>query len=385
MRITNIETFMVQVAPGLRTWLFVKVSTDEGVHGWGEATLEGKERTVATAIHNYAEQHGIIGADPRQIERLWQVQYRHGFWRGGVVLNSAISGIDLALWDIKGKLAGMPVYELLGGAVRDRIRLYTHVAIGLPTEQTAADVTALVDAGWTALKASTFAPIPENYEADAVRIAAARVAAIREVVGDRVELFVDNHGRTRASVACRMLDALAPYHLGWFEEPVTPEDLDGQRQVMAYPRNTDIATGERLFSIWEFRDSIEGKLTDVVQPDICHAGGITALKKIAAMAEAHHIPVAPHNPNGPVATAASIHLAAAIPNFRVLEFAKQLHLPGWAEVQREALPLTPGWAALPARAGLGIELDEDALAKYATDPAAFYPGVYEEDGTPANV
>ncbi len=385
MRITNIETFFVQIAPKLRTWLFVKVSTDAGVHGWGEATLEGKEMTTATAIHNYAEQHGIIGADPRQIERIWQIQYRHGFWRGGVVLNSAISGIDQALWDIKGKLAGMPVYELLGGAVRDRIRMYTHVAIGLPTEQTAEDVQKLATAGWTALKASSFAPIPENHEADAVRIAVERVAAIRAVVGDTMELFVDNHGRTRASVACRMLDALAPYNLAWFEEPVTPEDLDGQRRVMAHPKNTDIATGERLFSPWEFRDIIEQKLTDVVQPDICHAGGITALKKIAAMAEAHHIQVAPHNPQGPIATAASIHLAACIPNFRILEFANQLHLPGWAEVQRNPLPITPGWAELPTAPGLGVDLDEDALARYTVEPTGYYPGVYEEDGTPANV
>jgi len=384
MRITDIETFFVKVAPHVRIWLFVKVSTDAGVHGWGEGTLEGKEQVVAAAIHGYAEQHGIIGMDPRQIERIWQVQYRHGFWRGGVVLNSAISAIDQALWDIKGKLAGMPVYELLGGAVRDRIRMYTHVAIGLPTEQTAEDVRRLADAGWAALKAASFAPIQENYEADAVRIAVERIAAIRAVVGDRIELFVDNHGRTRASVACRMLDALAPYNLAWFEEPVTPEDLDGQRQVMAHPKNTDIATGERLFSPWEFRDIIEGKLADIVQPDICHAGGITALKKIAAMAEAHHIQVAPHNPQGPIATAANIHLAAAIPNFRILEFANQLHLPGWAEVQREALPLTPGWAELPSGPGLGVELDEDALAKYATEPAAYYPGVYEEDGAPAN-
>ena len=385
MKITNIETFFVQIAPRLRTWLFVKVSTDEGVHGWGEGTLEGKEQIVAAAIRGYAEQHGIIGMDPRQIERIWQVQYRHGFWRGGEALNSAISAIDQALWDIKGKLAGMPVYELLGGAVRDRIRMYTHVAIGLPTEQTAEDVQKLATAGWTALKASSFAPMRENYEADAVRIAVERIAAIRAVVGDRMELFVDNHGRTRASVACRMLDALAPYRIAWFEEPVTPEDLDGQRQVMAHPKNTDIATGERLFSPWEFRDIIEQKLTDIVQPDICHAGGITALKKIAAMAEAHHIQVAPHNPQGPIATAANIHLAAAIPNFRILEFANQLHLPGWAEVQHDPLPITPGWAALPTGPGLGVELDEAMLAKYATEPAAYYPGVYEEDGTPANV
>jgi galactonate dehydratase len=376
---------MVRVAPKVRTWLFVRVETDSGIHGWGEATLEGKERAVATAIQGYAEQHRIIGMDPRQIERIWQVQYRHGFWRSGVVLSSAISGIDQALWDIKGKIAGLPVYELLGGAVRDRIRLYTHVAIGLPTEQTATDVQDLVGKGWTALKAASFAPIPENHEADAVRIAVERVAAIRAAAGDRVELFVDNHGRTRASVACRMLDALAPYDIAWLEEPVPPEDLDGLRHVMHYPHRTDIATGERLFSIWEFRDVIEGRLTDIVQPDICHAGGITALRKIAAMAEAHHIQVAPHNPQGPLSTAASIHLAAAIPNFRILEFANQLHLPGWAEVQREPLPLAPGWAELPDRPGLGVELDEDALARYAVEPEGYYPGVFEVDGTPANV
>src|SRR4051794_34857989 len=385
MRITAVETYFTQVAPQLRTWLFVKVSTDAGVHGWGEGTLEGKERVVATAIEGYARQHDIIGADPRQIERIWQRQYRHGFWRGGGVLNSAISAIDQALWDIKGKLAGLPVYELLGGACRDRIRLYTHCNVGPEAAQTGSDVPGLVAAGWTALKVSSFDRRAENYEADAAHIAEERVAACREAGGPGLELFVDNHGRTRGALACRMLDALAPYKIGWFEEPVQPEDTDGLRQVAHYPRTAEIATGERLFSPWEFREIIEQKLTDIVQPDICHAGGITALKKIAALAEAHHIQVAPHNPQGPISTAASIHLAAAIPNFRILEFANQLHLPGWAEVQREALALAPGWAELPARPGLGIELDEHALVRYASDPGGYYPGTHEIDGAPANV
>lgn len=385
MRITAVETYLVQVAPRLRTWLFVKVSTDRGVHGWGEGTLEGKEQVVATAIGGYARQHGIIGADPRQIERLWQRQYRHGFWRGGVVLGSAISALDQALWDIKGKLAGLPVYELLGGACRDRIRLYTHCNIGPEAEAHGADVPTLLAAGWTALKTTSFDRHPENYEAEAIAIAVRQIAGCREAGGPELELFVDNHGRTRASVASRMLDALAPYNIAWFEEPVQPEDLDGQRQVMAYPKNTEIATGERLFSPWEFREIIEHKLTDIVQPDICHAGGITALKKIAAMAEAHHIQVAPHNPQGPISTAASIHLAAAIPNFRILEFANQLNVPGWAEVQAEAITLTPGWAELPTRPGLGIELDEEVLARYAVEPGGYYPSLYEVDGAPANV
>jgi galactonate dehydratase len=295
-----------------------------------------------------------------------------------VVLNSAISAIDQALWDIKGKLAGMPVYELLGGACRDRIRLYTHCRTG-------DDAAALVAAGWTALKVGSFGRQSENHEADAIEIAVEQIAAIRAGGGDALELFVDNHGRTRASVACRMLDALAPYRIAWFEEPVQPEDTDGLRQVGRYPKSTEIATGERLFSPWEFRELIEQKLADIVQPDICHAGGITALKKIAAMAEAHHIQVAPHNPQGPISTAASIHLAAAIPNFRILEFANQLHLPGWAEVQREPLAIAPGWAELPTRPGLGIELDEAALTRYATEPMGYYPGTYENDGAPANV
>ena len=385
MRITAIETYLVQVAPHVRTWLFVKVSTDAGVHGWGEGTLEGKERVVAAAIDSHARQHDLIGADPRQIERLWQRQYRHGFWRGGVVLGSAISALDQALWDIKGKLAGLPVYELLGGACRDRIRLYTHCHVGPEAAQTGADVPTLIAAGWTALKVPSFNRGRANHEADAVATAVEQIAACREAGGDSLELFVDNHGRTRATVACRMLDALAPYRIAWFEEPVQPEDGDGLDQVYRYPRQTEIATGERLFSPWEFREIIERKQTDIVQPDICHAGGITALKKIAAMAEAHHIQVAPHNPQGPISTAASIHLAAAIPNFRILEFANQLQLPGWAEVQREALAITPGWAELPARPGLGIELDEEALARYAAEPRGYYPGAYEEDGAPANI
>ena len=385
MQITQIETFFVQVAPHLRTWLFVKVSTDEGIHGWGEGTLEGKEETVAAAVHNYSTQHGIIGMDPRQIERIWQIQYRHGFWRGGVVLNSAISAIDQALWDITGKLAQLPVYQLLGGACRDRMQLYTHCHVSASPEQTRADLQAFIDAGWTALKTGSFARTTTSVEAAVIREAVAQVAAIRDVVGEEIELLVDHHGRTRASVTCRLLDALAPYHLGWFEEPVTPEDADGLRQVMHFPHTMDIATGERLFSIWEFRDLIEQKMADVIQPDICHAGGITSLKKIAAMAEAHHIQVAPHNPNGPVATAASIHLAAAIPNFRILECANQLSEPGMAAIQTMRLPIAAGWCELPTRPGLGIDLDEEALRRYATKPTTYYPGVFEQDGTPVNV
>lgn len=385
MRITAVETFFTQIVPNLRTWVFVKVSTDQGVHGWGEGTLEGKERVVAAAIDTHVRQHDLIGADPRQIERIWQRQYRHGFWRGGVVLNTAISALDQALWDIKGKIAGLPVYELLGGACRDRIRLYTHCNVGPEAEASGSDAASLVAAGWTALKVSSFDRRVENFESEAVDIAVERIAASRRGGGDALDLFVDNHGRTRAAVACRMLDALAPYRIGWFEEPVQPEDTDGLRQVVRHPRTTEIATGERLFSPWEFRELTEGRLADVIQPDICHAGGITALKKIAALAEAHHIQVAPHNPQGPLSTAASIHLAAAIPNFRILEFAHQLHLPGWAEVQREPLALAPGWAELPTRPGLGVELDEAALARYAVDPTGYYPGTHDVDGTPANV
>lgn len=385
MRITGVETFFTQIVPNLRTWLFVKVTTDAGVNGWGEGTLEGKEQVVAAAIAGHVRQHNLIGADPRQIERLWQIQYRHGFWRGGAVLNSAISALDQALWDIKGKLAGLPVYELLGGACRDRIRLYTHCTPGDDPSRPGSDVATLMAAGWTALKVASFDRRPENHEADAARIAEEQIAACRQAGGPGLELFVDNHGRMRGAVACRTLDALAPYNIAWFEEPVQPEDTDGLRQVMHHPKNTEIATGERLFSPWEFREIIEGKLTDIVQPDICHAGGITALKKIAALAEIHHIQVAPHNPQGPISTAASMHVAAAIPNFRILEFANQLHLPGWAEVQREALPIAPGWAELPTRPGLGIELDEAALARYAVDPGSYYPGTREADGAPANV
>ncbi len=384
MQITDVQTFLCRIQPDIRAWLFVKVTTDEGVYGWGEGTVESNEQTVVQAVRTYADRH-LIGMDPRRIEYIWQTQYRHNFWRGGVILNSAIAAVDQALWDIVGKLANLPVYQLLGGAVRDRIRLYTHVGIGLETAQSGDDARALVAQGWTAFKMATFEPNGKNYEADAVEIAVTRAAAIRDAVGYDVELLVDNHGRTRASVACRMLDALAPYTIGWFEEPVAPEDTDGLRHVMRYPHATDIATGERLFSPWEFREIIEGKLTDIVQPDICHAGGITGLRKIAAIAEAHHIQVAPHNPQGPISTAASIHLAAATHTFRILEFYKQLHLPGWAEVQTQQLSLAPGWAELPTAPGLGVDLDETALARYATQPAGRYDGVYGEDGTPANV
>lgn len=384
MKITDVRTYIVRIRPNIRAWLFVWVETDAGIHGWGEATVEGNEEIVAHAIRYYADRH-LIGADPRRIEYLWQIQYRHNFWRGGVTLQSAVSGVDQALWDIAGKIAGQPVYQLLGGACRDRVRLYTHVAIGMATEQTAGDAQSLVAAGWASLKMSSFAPMRENREADAVRIAVERAAAVRDAVGGDVELLVDNHGRTRASVACRMMDALAAHDIAWFEEPVPPEDTDGLRHVMRHPHTTDIATGERLFTPWEFRGVIEGKLADIVQPDICHAGGITGLRKIAAMAEVHGIQLAPHNPQGPLSTAASVHLGFATPNFRILECYKQLHLPEWAELHTAIIPLAPGWADLPTAPGLGVEFNEAALAKYAYVPVAGRGGVFEEDGTPANV
>ncbi len=376
MKITNVKTSLMGVAR--QSWLFVTVETDEGIAGIGEASLEGKEKTVEAAIHEYARY--LIGQDPARITHHWQAMYRHGFWRGGVVLNSALSGLEQALWDIKGKALGVPVYELLGGRTRDRVRVYTHC--GGPTAEAAAErAQELVAAGFTALKFGSW-PDDNDDERAAVRWVARLIEMVRLAVGPDVDLMVDNHGRSSPAAALAMARALEPYGLLFFEEPTPPDNLNALEKVAAAKPNLPLATGERLFTKWGFQDLLAKQLVDVVQPDICHAGGILECHAIATMAEAVYVKVAPHNPNGPVATAASVQLAAAIPNFLILEWA--LSEPHRSKVQRVGPTIEDGYVNLPAAPGLGVELDPEVIAAYpyvATD----YRGAFAVDGAVADV
>ena len=354
MKITEIRTLISWA--GLRNWVVVKVLTDTEIYGWGEATLEGKEPTVEAAVHQLGEQ--LIGHDPLAVEHHWQVLYRHGFWRGGVVLNSALAALDQALWDIRGKAWGVPVYRLLGGPTRNHIRLYTHVGIYQP-ELMVEDAQRDIADGYTAMKTGAWAGDAALPEAERIAAFAERIGLLRKTVGSSIDIMVDDHGRGRPSSAVRLMQALEPYNLFFLEEPTQPDDVEGLARVRAAGPKMDLATGERLYAKWDFRTLLEQRLVDVIQPDLCHAGGISECKKIAALAEAYYVKVAPHNPQGPVATAAAAHLAMAIPNFHILEYVRQE--PYRDQALREAWVVEKGNLTVPDRLGLGVDLNEEVL------------------------
>jgi galactonate dehydratase len=378
MKITGLKTFQMWGEP--RNWVFVKLETDEGLYGWGEGTLEGKETTVCAAILELGQY--LVGKDPGPVEHHWQAMYRHGFWRGGVVLGSALAALDQALWDLRGKTAGLPVYRLLGGPTRERIRLYTHVGIYDPTKLVE-DAQRDLEDGFTAVKTGAWAGDSARGEAEMIGAFTDRVALLRETVGPSVEIMIDNHGKSRPSAAVRLMRALEPYRLYWFEEATQPDDLEGLRALRAAGATMDLATGERLYSKWDYRPLLEQRLVDVIQPDLCHAGGITECKKIAALAEAYYVQVAPHSPQGPVSTAAAAHLALGIPNFQILEYVRSE--PWRQQVLREPWPVDRGHLIVPDRPGLGIDLDEAAIAASPPRPVGVPRGAWLADGSVADV
>ncbi len=371
MKITDVKTYLVGVTR--QSWLFVKIETDEGIYGWGEGSLEGQEKAVAEAVHSLSQR--IMDLDPRAIERHWQVMYRHGFWRGGVVLNSALSAIDQALWDITGKLYDTPVYRLLGGPVRDRVRAYTHLS-------TPDQARRLVAEGYTGLKTQGMFCEGAMDTAEATVELGERIKSLREIVGPKIDIMIDNHGRAWPSLAIRLIRAVKDYNIYFFEEPVPPDNLDALAEVRRNISGTDLATGERLFSRWDYKQLIERQLVDIIQPDVCHCGGISELRRIASAAETYYIRVAPHNPNGPVATAASIQLSAAIPNFDILEYA--IPAPEYMKVVKNPLEQEEGYFMLPDSPGLGIDLDEKAMQAFPYKQKS-YEGVYYKDGGVADV
>jgi galactonate dehydratase len=386
MRITELTAAVVNA--GRRNWVFVRVATDQpGLIGWGEASLELKTRGVLGAIEDVAPL--LLGEDPRRIEHLWQVLYRQQFFRGGPVEMSAVSGIDQALWDIKGKDVGVPVWQLLGGNVRDSVRFYDHLGGGAPAAtygQMEPEIVAelarrSVADGFSALKVLA---VPRTRSLDSnerVREAAAAMAAIREAVGPDVQVMVDLHGRTSAAMAIRYGHALAEYDPWFFEEPVPPEDVDGHVAVARALPHIPIASGERLIGRWAFRPFFERGAIAVAQPDVCHAGGISELRRIAAMAEAYGLSVAPHNPLGPVATMANLHLALATPNHLIQEVMRS-DVPWRDEIVRGVPAIVDGHMAPPTTPGLGIEIDEAAAAAHPYEPEPQYRW-FHEDGAVA--
>ena len=354
MKITAINTLVSWA--GLRNWVLVKVETDTDLYGWGEATLEGKEEVVVAQVKRMGQQ--LIGQDPCRVEHIWQSLYRHAFWRGGPVHNSALAGIDQALWDLRGKAWKVPVYQLLGGKVRDFIRLYTHVGIYEPSrmeEEAQRDQ----EDGYTAMKTGAWVGdglLPERERIDSF---ADRIGRLRKTVGESVDIMVDDHGRGTPATATRLMKALSPFGLFFLEESVQPDDLTGLERLRQADPPMDLAAGERLYSKWEFRSILEKRLLDVIQPDLCHAGGISEVKKIAAMAEAYYVQVAPHNPQGPISTAAAAHLGLATPNFLILEYVRQD--PFRDQAMSQSWVVDGGCLYVPDEPGLGVELNEKAL------------------------
>lgn len=371
MKVTEVKTFHMRGVA--RNWLFAKVETDEGVYGWGEGTLEGYEHAVEQAIHVLADRY-LVGRDPTRIEYHWQVMYRHGFWRGGPVLGSAVAAIDHALWDIAGKICGVPVYKLLGGPVRDRVRVYTHA--NSPEEIRHS----IDDLGFTAFKCTGWYAGQDIDEREIVPEFKERIAGYRELVGPDVDILYDNHGLSQPSQAIAMLRAVEEYGLYFFEEPTQPDNLQNLARVRAAANvKTPIATGERLYHRWDYRYLLENQLADIIQPDICHCFGISELRRIAAAAETYYINIAPHNPNGPICTAASVHVCAAVPNFAILE---SIQSPPWHErVQKEPLRFVNGYIELPTTPGLGVDLDEEVITSRPYEGQE-YPGFYYQDGSP---
>jgi len=370
MKITNFE--LIHVRP---RWLFLKVYTDEGIVGYGEPILEGKARTVETAVKEFFEY--LKGEDPMRIEHHWQAMYRWSFYRGGPIIMSAISGIEQALWDILGKYLGQPVYQLLGGPVRDRIKIYAHIG-GRTPEECAQSALKRVKEGFRALKMGPFEAMRIVDTPRKIREAAERVKAVREAVGDDIDLGIDCHGRLSPSTAIMAAKALEPYSPMFLEEPCLPENVDTMVTV-ARSTSIPIATGERLFTRWGFREVLEKQAASILQPDLCHAGGIMECRKIAAMAEVYYAAVAPHNPLGPISLAACLQLDACTPNFLVQE-----HVTLGEGYLKKPFKLEDGYVEVPKEPGLGIELDEEKIEEKRYSGGWMSPQLFHEDGSVAD-
>jgi galactonate dehydratase len=358
VKITSVETFLV--AP---RWLFCRIETDTGLVGWGEPVVEGRARTVRTAVHEL--EHLLLGRDPLRIEDLWQTMTKGTFYRGGPVLSSAVAGVDQALWDIAGKHHGVPVYDLLGGPVRDRLRMYGWVGGDSPTEVTDV-VQAQVDAGLTAIKMNVAAQLPPIATLADVRAAVERAEAARAVLGPDRDLAIDFHGRVSRANARKLLRALEPVAPMFVEEALVPEHthlLGELTEVSGIP----LATGERLYSRTDFLPALQAGVS-VVQPDLSHAGGISESRRIAVLAETYGAYLAPHSPLGPIALAACLQVDAVSSNFLIQEQSLGIHYNQGGDlldylVDPSVFDFRDGHLALPTQPGLGVTVDEDAVRR----------------------
>ena len=391
MRITSVTTLVV-AAPPHRNWVFVKVETDQpGLHGWGEATLEWKTRGIVGCIEDLAPM--VVGRDPSDITRIIEILTKAAFWPLGVYGLTAMSAIEQALWDIKGKDLGVPVWNLLGGKVRDRVRVYTHLGSGkVPIDRAGKAIASycesaaeLKQAGYDAIK---FLPVPythHNAERAAVRHTEKLLAGVRDAVGDDVDILLDFHGRPASiQAALAYIDAVSPAGPMFVEEPIQPGDPGAMRMV-ADRAGCPIATGERLLTPKEFEVLCAMKAVTYVQPDLCHCGGLTIGRQIAATAAVNGIGVCPHNPMGPVAGVVGLHFGAAVPNFVILEEASGT-VPWYDDVVDSPIRRVDGYWQVPARPGLGVEINEAEARKHPFQQEEFagLEAVVARDGTMAD-
>ncbi len=357
IKVTKIESFILK-----NSWVFVKISTDAGIIGWGEMLKDDAKACAAGAeeVSSY-----LVGQDPRRVTHHWQAIHRGAFYRGGPIKTAIISGIDQALWDITGKCYGVPAYKLLGGPTRDKVRVYGHVS---------------EDTGINAMKVGpqssrqAFKYIENSLFVDEV---AERFAALREKHGYAVDIAIDFHGAVQPPTALLLVKALEPYKPWFYEEIVQALNVDVMAEIAA-KTHIPIATGERIFTKWGFREILEKRAATILQPDICYAGGISELKIIAGMGEAYYSPVAPHNPQGPCSLAASLQIAACVPNFLAQEGG------GNEYDDLLATPLEPvknGYRPIPTQPGLGITIDEEKLIAQVGEPSAYMPRFDPDDGS----
>ena len=380
MKITALRTFLVPPR-----WLFLKIETDEGVCGWGEPVLEGRAHTVAALVAEMADY--LIGKDPDAIEDHWSVLYRGGFYRGGALHMSALAGIDQALWDIKGKRLGQPVHKLLGGPVRERMRVYGWIGGDRPAELIAG-ARALAAKGFTAVKLLATEEVGFLDSHAKLDAAVARIAALREAMGPEFGIAVDFHGRLHRGMAKVLAKELDPLKLMFLEEPVLSEHSEALREI-ANHTSTPIALGERLCSRWEFKKILSDGVVDIIQPDPSHAGGITETRKIAAMAEAYDVALALHCPLGPIALASCLQLDAVCTNAAIQEQSMGMHYNRQNDLldflaDPSVFTYADGHVAIPDGPGLGITINEDAVVEAAATGHRWRPPLWRhEDGSVA--
>ncbi|MBU9737748.1 galactonate dehydratase [Diplocloster agilis] len=380
MKIKEIELFKVPPR-----WLFLKVTTDEGIEGWGEPVIEGRADTVKACVEEL--KYYLIGKDPQRIEDIWQVLYRSGFYRGGPVLMSAISGIDQALWDIKGKYYQAPVYELMGGKCRENIKVYSWIGGDRP-DDVAVQALERKKLGFTAVKMNATEELHYIDSYEKIDAVVERVAAIREAAGKYFGIGVDFHGRVHKPMAKILAKELEPYRLMFIEEPVLAENLEDLKEITKQS-GIPIATGERMFSRWDYKKVLSSGYVDIIQPDLSHAGGITECKKIASMAEAYDVALAPHCPLGPIALAACIQLDATCANAVIQEQSIGIHYNKENDVldylkDPSVFRYKDGVVELPKAPGLGIEIDEEVVRRRAAEPFDWKNPVWRNaDGTVA--